>query len=146
MWKQYQENEKTSRRLEKYLQRHNWWPFTQNLQRTLKTEQEENERWANYLNKHFTREDMQITNKHMKRCYTSYVIREMLIKQKWVTTTHLLGQNQEHRHHQMLTRIWSNRDSTSLLVGMESGTTIVDSLAISYKTKHTLTVRSSSFP
>ena len=77
------------------------------------------QKWADDLNRHFFKEDIQIVKKHMKRSSTSFIIREMHIetKMRYQQTSVRMAIDRKSSKN-MLQKIYRKETFSTLLIEM----------------------------
>ena len=85
-------------------------------------------KWAKDLNRHFSKQDIQKSQRHMKRCSASLAIREMQIKttMRYHLTPVRVANINKSTNQSMLERMWRKGNPSALLVGMQTCATTIE--------------------
>jgi hypothetical protein len=97
-------------------------------------------KWATELNRTFSKDDIQMAKKHIRKCSPSLAIKEMQIKTTrrfHLTLDVRIAIIKNTTQQKVLARMWGERNPHKLLVGMQASTTTLENnMEASLKTKY----------
>ena len=78
-------------------------------------------KWVEGMNRRFSKEDTQMANRHLRKCFVSLAIKEIQIKTTMRYHLTPVRMAKINRKQQMSVRLWRKGNPLTLLVGIQAG-------------------------